>query len=265
MVSALRLDLSQYDLLRSAGQSPPVMSCLNLAIMLNVDPSDLMYGRLDYKALAEHYRGNALYIPERYFNTAFSKLRSSLHVLSYIERTRGEYERNRMLRKFQISSEVFNDPTTQISFRFLSDLCAFLEQSGYADEDFARMGRLSAVVNKTGPVGSVLAQRKPPRAIYEDGLSLAMSCFDEDHDYRVVQATQNSVTVRAELKPGIREALGPDGIGNLSTCLVRREVLASFTSYSGLGFAKAAETQCIHRGHSHCEYEFDFSHISTLP
>src|SRR5687767_14428412 len=63
----------------------PISTAEKVAQMFYFSLEQVIAGKIDFKALAAHYKGDLSYIPERYCKAAFSRKQTIYSILSYIE------------------------------------------------------------------------------------------------------------------------------------------------------------------------------------
>ena len=101
MSDHLYLSRKEYLQLRTSRKDVPAHSILLLAHELELDPENLSFGRLDYKAFQKHQTGNHHYLPERYFRGAFSRRKTSLPILNFSDLNFGPSFTDLLFKKLQ--------------------------------------------------------------------------------------------------------------------------------------------------------------------
>lgn len=255
----LRLTLGEYHQLRSHGAPPPAIPLLELCEDLRLDFRELSRGRVDVVALERHLLGDFDFIPDRYMIAAFSRRRTSLHLIDFLDRAWGEAEVDHLLRKFQVRRSVFERPDSMISIRFLTELCEELASNGVPNEVFVRMGSNAAVVNRDSPLGDRLRQCRTLQEAFDLQVNQLTGMYDNNHRYRFVKLTETSCVIESADVPEVTEGLGVRFLGNPAVCAVKMGVGAAVPGFFGLTAGSAVETHCVHRGDAACRMMIDFS------
>lgn len=231
----------------------------DLCDYVGITPEALQSGIIDFKTLAKQVSGNVSFVPERYSEGAFSKRRTSGHLLDLIEIRYGWRERLRLLRTFQVTDAIFADPDGRINLRFLSDLCAYLRGKGFSRDALAEMGQHSVVTNYAGPLGRHFRRLRNVQKAYESCFTEVINrYYDENFVYELVRMDEHSCTVECRYRPEVLDATRSRAPGNEGTCSTRAGAFASIPGYLDLPYAKVTESSCIHRGDPLCRYEIDF-------
>ncbi|MCM2276784.1 MAG: hypothetical protein NDJ89_01755 [Oligoflexia bacterium] len=237
----------------------PERSIEELAEHLGLTPENLRSGRIDFRALEKHAAGNLGYLPERYTDAAFSRRRTSSHLLEFLDIHYGWRARVRALRRFQLTEQTFADPDARIGFRFLVDLCEYLGEQGFGPSKLLRMGKFSAVVNYHGPLGQAFRRYRDAREAFEGCFTeLIGRYYDENFDYRLLHLSDDRCLIEAVPSQRLRDALHANRVGGPGICALRMGAFASIPAYLGLPDAHVTERACIHRGDSRCLHEIDF-------
>src|SRR4051794_25195032 len=87
----LGLTLREYHKFRVTGHPLSVTAIFNLANELGLNAEQLCFGQVDFETLLKHYvRADLAAVPERYSQGAFSRRRTSLHMVDFCDAHFGE-------------------------------------------------------------------------------------------------------------------------------------------------------------------------------
>lgn len=255
------LGITQKEQIRMSAksQAPSAQAILQLAEHLNLNFESILRGEIDYGILAARRKGNDLILPEKYTVGAFSKLRTSSHLLGYLESFYGWRSRVRVLRHFQISEATLQTPDSNISIRFLTDLCDWLIKNQYPKELIFNMGKYSVVSNFHSPLGDQFRKCSSTKEMYENLFSdLAKRYYDRNHRYRLISLSESECVVEATNEPDVLEALKAKTLGSPQVCLVRSGGFSSIPGYLRLPHAEVQEIACQHRGDAACRFRITY-------
>lgn len=254
-----RLRLTQNQYLQAKNKTAPSMYNIEaLTEELGIDFEILIKGKIDYRALLARWNGNKQYIPEYYQLGAFSKKRTSMNILGYLETIHGWALKDRVLRHFQMHESAFLNPEDTISVNFVSDLTAHLAKWGFQDQDLVNMGRFSVIMNK-GSIGKDLVDCRRPEDIFEKIIFELSSRFDKNSIYDFKSFRKHTCIISATPNKDLYDILKIKTLGNVHTCASRKGVISSFPGYLDLQDANVKEVSCIHKGDQSCDYLIDFS------
>jgi len=261
----LGLTDKQYHYLYARNSELKIHSVARLIEVIGLSVETIVTGSIDYHALREHTSGNLFYLPERYEIGAFSKRRTSINLLEYLEERLGWKMKKNILNHFQMTEAIFSDPESQINFLFPSDLCAYLARSGYSASIFPMMGSYSIVTNKSTALGQLMKSFGAPKSLYENVFADVVGrSFDRNCNYRLLQLSDEGALMEARFTEELQESLKDKKPGNHHACAVRGGTLNSLTGYLDLPFSHVMEEACVHRGDSSCRYRVSYHQATQM-
>jgi hypothetical protein len=264
MSDHLYLTQKEYENLRMARKDVPAHSILLLSQELEIDPENLSYGRLDYKAFELHQGGKALYIPERYSIGAFSTRATSLPILEYSDLHLGEGFTDSLLRKLQIRRTAFEFPNEKINILFPTDAFDFFMKLGQPKNVLFQMGNYFTSVHHKTEIGQRLRQCDTVEKIYEVHFSELAPTLERNCAYSLSKSSSSTCVVEAKEKEEVLSALQLKHLGSTHTCIFKSGVLAGLPSFLDLPLASTLHTHCVHQGDSHCRYEVNFEYALAV-
>ncbi len=254
-----------YGQLRTNPKAVSIDTVLRLSERLDVSFEALITGHIDYSLIAAQQGGQPTALPERYATAAFSKRRTSIHLLEYLSKRYSPELKQHILRHFQLNEAVFSDPDAEISVRFLIDLCAYLRNLGFSEDELLAMGAYSVVTNRNTALAEKLASAASPLELHELFTTDVVSkYYERNFEYRILQGSAHTCIIEVRPRQELVQALGTHKPGNPSLCLLRAGSLATLTGYLHLPFSSIREISCTHRGDSACRYELDFTKAVRL-
>lgn len=255
----LGMNSKRFTWYASRRRDLPASAIIELTQRLPVSFERVFLGTVDFNALAAHVnQKNASYIPERYRLAAFSKRRTSLNALYFIDKHYGKDLKRIVLSHLQVDEGVFNDPEASINIFFINDLLNYLTRYGHTAGHFVQIGKYSTDTNRLGPIGSALKECATPRTMYDKIVNELSTRFDENFDYRIVSLSDKSVVIQARQREQTEDGLKMKIYGSEPICWMRIGLCAAVPRYQGLPEASFRKTKCVHSGDECCEMELDF-------
>jgi hypothetical protein len=236
----------------------PASSMLNLSAVLGTDPESLAYGRIDRKRLrASASLARSQHLPSRYTTGAFSRRRTSLHLLKFSDAHFGTRATYSLLKKLEVRREIFDSPDEFINLQFLVDACEHLKSIGLPEEQFFKIGTHSAAVNKNSPLAHQLRKEKSVKDAFDLQVNHLVDFYDLNYQYWIEKLTATTCIFACVARPGIQEAMKTLLPGSKLTCLTRIGVSSAITALLDLPFAPVQKVSCLHQGDSACRYFVD--------
>ncbi|MBC7693696.1 MAG: hypothetical protein H7222_18160 [Methylotenera sp.] len=231
----------------------------SVAARFGLSFESVMRGDVDYAALSAREKGDHDPLPARFSVGAFSRRRTSIHLLDYVELNHGWRTRSRILRHFQMSEALFKDPDQSININFVTELCEYLSKSGCSTDVMKSMGEHSFVANRKTPLGRLLRSYGTSRMLHEHVFTELISpYFDKNCIYQLVEISDHHCVVTARPSTEVQDELMQKVIGSTHVCSAKVGSFQSLSGYLGLPFSKVTETDCVHSGAGVCRFHFDF-------
>lgn len=256
--SMTRLPHAELTRLRETHADLPSASLETLAEALDLDPERILAGQVDVKTLLAHRRGNICRIPTRYRKGAQSRIRTSVHLLDFVELHHGWRARQLILNRFQVTDSLFLSLDNQINILFLSDICGYLHECNISLERLQRMGMHSSIANYHSPLGDLFRQYNDPVEMWQAAvLDIGHKYYDRNFIYRIESLSRDELRLSAEPNPEVQDALRTHILGRVEVCASKAGLISAFTTYIGFSSAPIRETRCIHRGDASCLFVLD--------
>lgn len=262
--SLLHLTSNEYSKVLSGRMSIPQETIEKLAEQLDLCPQAILEGKVDFRVLTAHFSGSPNTLPEKYSSAAYTKVRTSAHLIDSLERRNGWRVVQSILRKLQVNRSIFLNPDQEINIQLGVDLCAWI-QSRLGPDVLFEMGKNSVNANFHSDLGVILQKMESPMDLYERTFpDLANSYYDQYYRYRLMKLTATQCTIQATRNPLVVEKLKTTHFGSTGTCEQKRGVIAAYPKYKGLPCAKVVEILCVHRGDPYCTFFVDYAEASQL-
>ena len=241
--------------------SPRLTPITRLTDSLGISIDAIVTGNIDFHALAAHATGNLKQLPERYSVAKFSKIRTSIHILDFIENQLGWQAKKSIYNHFQINEAMFTSPESTVNFLMPSDICKFIGEKFKASlHQLQNIGAHSAIVNKNSVVGRVASKFKDPKALYENFFQVMVhQLYEKNQRYRILKLTRQNCLVETNFREEVKESLKTNRLGNEFACAAIGGSMASIPGYLDLSYSQVTKVDCIHRGGGSCKYFIDFS------
>jgi hypothetical protein len=255
----LRLTASEYERLKQGHSELSTPSLFSLCQYVDLSVEAILLGNVDLKAVSERFSGNHDYLPDCYQVAAFSRRRTALYFLDFVESQHGWYWRNRILRHLQVSEALFKSPDSPVNIQFMTDMMGYLKKNGFRDEDFFNVGLNSRIVNQNAPWAIELGRLGDPAQAFESLILDLMSQVERNSTYQITRLGEGQCRVESKSNVDVASALGLKHVSSREGCFQRAGALACVPGYQNLPLARVTETRCEHLGDSVCRFEVDFS------
>ncbi len=257
-----RLQLTKKQLVseKQLNLSPRLDVITNLTESLGISIESLITGKIDFQTLKAHSVGKFEELPERYSVATFSKKKTTIHLLDFIEEKFGWQTKKNVLTHFQIKEIFCKDPDGAVNFLLPSDICEFVSLKYKMPLAVIRkMGAHSTQTNQNTPAGKTLASLGSPKSLLENFFGyLVNRHFEKNQNYKILKLTDQFCIVETHFRQELKDALKNNQIGNIFACHSIAGTMSSLTSYLGLPSSQVTKIDCIHQGGFSCKYLIDF-------
>lgn len=231
----------------------------SLARHLELDPSDILSGNVNFQAVSARLGDGEKTLPEAYSVAAFGRRRTTITSFDFIEKKLGWRTRAEILRRFKINETVLTDFMAPINMQFMTDVADYLKKRhGVGERTFFEMGAHSAVGNRHTLIAEVLSAARSPAEAYEILFGGLIKFFEQNTRYSIASLDADGCTIDVVSYKYVAEALGVRHLGSREICSLKGGFLASIPLYIGRPLADVTETKCVHRGDELCRYEVLF-------
>jgi len=261
----LELTPKQYQSLLVPRAQVPLEVILRVAERYNLSLDSIFRNQIDFGVLAQRHQGNTSSIPGRYLPAAYSRTQTARVVFDFLEKKYGSFQTVAAARYLQISVQELIQKDQPINFQFYMDLFGYVHRSHRPKTGFyLEMGLHSTRVNKHGHLGTLFGSLESSQVVYEKMLGDLMPLFEKNNAYQIRKMNSEKALVRCDQNEEVASALKLRWIGSRHICEWKRGVFAGLPGYIGQPAASVRELKCVHRGDSHCLFEFDYSRRLSL-
>ncbi|MBI3555361.1 MAG: hypothetical protein HY074_03735 [Deltaproteobacteria bacterium] len=257
-LNMLGMSALRYSEIIMQRQEFSIQELRSLADALDIDLDLIFRDKVDYVALARHFRGDRSVFPEHYSEQShlFGRAKAAQVIYSHLASYHGESFGRAYFRRFQLHPEAFSNPTDFVSPMIASDLVKGLAKEGYREEHIRSIGTMTYATCPP-PLRRKLAAMKDTKTLYlylyEELVGIQ---YDRMSDYKIVRLSDRGCTSIVRTREEAQEAFKRKVIDNRESCLYRQGAMSSFSAHTGPSFSTVRETSCIHRGDEVCTLEF---------
>lgn len=231
----------------------------SLSDFSGINQDSLLGGNINFKKLAISLEKNALGLPEPYLESSYSRRRTTITSIEFIEKAFGWRLKQDVLKYFNVRESALQDPYALINVKLITQICDYLKMRQFNDIDFFMMGAYSAIGNKNSLLEKTFKPMKSVQDVLHFLINEMTPLFEVNSTYNYTQISQHEGVMTMKSVPEIANELGVKFLGNPAICLLKSGICASAPSYIGLPFAKVKHTTCEHRGDDACRFHIDMT------
>lgn len=259
---ALGLTQEEYLARKNSRADMPASGTLILAEELGIGVENLIYGRVDLAALAQHYRGQKTYLPERYLRSAQTKKRVALNLLNYIENKFGWARRADLLKDLQIHEAALANPDEGISLNFSVDTFNWLFRYDRKPSQLEELGENLWFNNRNENLTKELSASRSVFELLEHLFAGPLEKYlEKNFSWRIWKMNTSRIVVRGFPNADVETAIGTEAIQDYPTSLVRKGMFASLPRYLGLPAAPVRFTHFFVDGRNYVEMEMNMEEL----
>lgn len=255
------LDLSQesFSLMKQRKGALELGQLDVLTNQVGISMNQLFSESLDLNQIRNLYFGNEYTLPRKYDFAKFSKSRTIINCLTYIEMKFGSEFRNTILRELQVDPRFFDSPDRQMNIGVLRDLCSLLAKFGMKEADFINMGKMSYFVNKEEGLGKDLGSHSNVIDLFADICENHSDKFDQNFDYFITKCEKDGISIGSKPTELALDYLDVKEVGSSLTCITKLGVFGSFPHYLNFLRSYAIKTKCMRQGDNIYEYKIFYT------
>jgi hypothetical protein len=174
-------------------------------------------------------------------------------VLDFARKKKGDVLLASILWNLKIPSEFLSRPDEKVSITLLSDILKFLFERGFTFHDFVQMGWHSVSINENQEIGKNF-HGLSERQVFEKLFDEVILKYEENFDYRIVQAGSDFVKVQPRPKEVRIEDFKSEQIDNLFVSFYRHGACAAHLKHAGHEIARSEFLSSTHLGASAEEF-----------
>lgn len=169
----------------------------NLGQFLNIDEARIMDGRYDKNFVRSQLFAGHRVLPEKYTQNQFSYLRSSAHIIKFLNLTRGQHFSDAILRKLNVFPLIYGDLNNKISLNYFMDLLDMLAENGLTQKELDNLACVLFLSLETTPLGEKFSKARSYFECYEV-LANNVHLFDHNFEY-TFELDRQQLRIRAFL------------------------------------------------------------------
>lgn len=255
----LQLRPNQYEKARSQNREVSARSIIALSKQINLGYDQIMTGSIDFRTLSKHFKGEKGVLPKKYSVAAFSKRRTSIYMMDFVEKHYGWEERLAILNRFQMNETLLSNPDEHINLRFPMDICDYLMQYKMAHDELIEIGMNSSKSGLSPIVAGKLKEAKWVGEVYEQMCyEILGKYYEQNYNYRLSNLNRDGCIFVGQPNPMAAELLRLKHVGNPAICLVRQGVIAAMPQLGGRPLSEVRKISCVHEGDAECRFEVRF-------
>lgn len=258
----LGLSWKKYYQFKIGFSELPSSSLHEISKHFSINEDSLAQGKINFAEL-EAKISNHDELPEKYTIGAYSRRRTPITSIEYLEKAFGWRLKYDVLNHFQMSAATLQDPFATISMQMITDMAEYLKTRQFKAADFFRMGMYSSEGNREGLVGKICSEMENLEQLYSVFFNKMIFIFEKNCTYNYQQITENAGLLMMTSSPDIAAELKVKHLGSKSICELKAGLIASVPSYMGLNNATITHFTCEHRGDDACRFHVD--HTSCTP
>lgn len=228
----------------------------------NLDEADFNNGSIQFSELERALPEQLL--PEKYLIGAHGRQRTTITSLEFLEKKFGWRLKYDVLNHFQISAAALQDPFSNISIQFITDMSEYLKRRQFKSKDFFQMGLYSAEGNRNSLIGKIFADMENLEQAYMLFFNKMMALFESNCTYYYQQVAPAAGLLLVQSSPDVANELKVKSLGSSAICEIKAGMFASLPSYMGLNHAVVTHFTCEHRGDDACRFYIDQTSCTPL-
>lgn len=257
---AALMELSEKELrqLSHRKQVPSMNAMVALCRALNISLESLFQQSFDRAALVAQFHGRTHEIPDRFRSHPNSKCRTVIPLLDLIESELGWDQRKFVLRKFQLTEEMFVNPDTPINMRLAVEASDYLLRYYKKPRLLLQVGHLGAQRLTQTPLFSEMVSQKKVSGFFEfAGSTLAGQYLEKNYDWNVERAHSKFLAFSGKPSETMRADPNWKFLIKEAPCWVRSGYLDRLPLEAGFGKLRIKKIACVSQGDRECRWEIE--------
>lgn len=229
---------------------------LKIAEAFELDIWHLINNDFDHQIVKDRFDGKRNTLSSRYTENPFSKKRTQVNILNYLEENYFSLA-DSCYKRFQLNEECFENQDDVISIKFLEDLCDYLQSKKFSYEEFYKMGTNSYEVNKNSPMADVLKKCRSIPELYQfiaEGMS---ESYDLNFKYQIDSISSGVVKVTEIPSEKSLEA-NKGKVGNYTSTVIKSGVIASLPKFINKEEADISITKSAYHDSKYTQFTIEY-------
>lgn len=260
----LGLSYADYVKHRQGAFFLPLDCVFEFAEKMNFHFEDLL--KQEFRIKIESATGQTL-LPERYTYATYSELQPIKNIISYLELVRGFRAKVNLIRKFNLTDDIFNGSEQKVNVNLISDIVSYLNNTyKFSEKEYKAMGQQTPFVVKGDFLKNKLTAPKTIEDVVSTFFEECTHLFDKNYHYKIDNIVGNHVIIDAAPRKHVLEEMKINltDFGNREVCLTRMGVISSMTYYKyGLN-SPITQIASLQNGDSTNRYLMDMTPFKSL-
>lgn len=260
----LGLSYEDYVKHRQGAFFLPLDCVFEFAEKMNFHFEDLL--KQEFRIKIESATGQTL-LPERYTYATYSELQPIKNIISYLELVRGFRAKVNLIRKFNLTDDIFNGSEQKVNVNLISDIVSYLNNTyKFSEKEYKAMGQQTPFVVKGDFLKNKLTAPKTIEDVVSTFFEECTHLFDKNYHYKIDNIVGNHVIIDAVPRKHVLEEMKINltEFGSREVCLTRMGVISSMTYYKyGLN-SPITQIASLQNGDSTNRYLMDMTPFKSL-
>ena len=232
-----------------------------LAKFAGIPDKQLLIGNYDRDLARKRIYGDYQALPERYTTNQNSFLRTSSHIIRYVNLTRGQEFADRILTELNVSPLIYLNTDTKINLTYFADLLQSLSDKGFRQSELDNLASVLFLSLQDTALGSKFQTAENMFEIYET-LANNFNYFDTNFDYKSA-FVKNKYVLKTVLP--VEQHLGlKDNPERLERLMRYRHILLAWFPYLAGLTPLFPKTEIIRSSSGILETQYEFSLAAPL-
>lgn len=169
-----------------------------------------------------------------------------------------------MMRKFQISPSLLENPEEFVNIRLISDFAEAFQKT-YGMKDLYPVGVYAAQIAPNEKMYEYFKDCRTPKEVFELGITeIVPKHFDTNHEYELKFLSNSECVIISRPTEEVKDALSEKTPGNLAVSQYRAGIFAVFPEFASLPISEVRLISSIHWGDKACCYGVNFESWKRL-
>ncbi len=241
-------------------------SLFELSEFLELDLKSLINADYDKKSLYKHFHEDTTYLSEKYTMSATSNLRNAVSMLNFVKKKYGSDIMIEIMRKFQLTPELLNNPDLKVNMVLGTDIVEYLYKTFIDISAIEDMGKFASLSNSNTPFSEPMKNLRSSREAMEFMIEEVVKKYiEENFIWSLASINNNGCILEGSPNKDVCDEIG--NLYHLSSVAsyYRRGFAATIPVHSNFPMTSVTTTSCISQGDACTRYEISFTNKTKQP